>query len=106
MCKHYPDFDTDTHSLDDNLCSSETEPIELELITSPPLKRRRFEGTDTTIQDYIGKPKLKANLLPIDHELRKINDTSYNIARKLDKCWVLSKYYKSQERQCGLVSTA
>lgn len=94
MCKHYPDFDTDTHSLDDNLCSSETEPIELELITSPPLKRRRFEGTDTPIQDYTGKPKLKANLLPIDHELRKINDTSYNIARKLDKCWVLSKYYQ------------
>lgn len=54
--------------------------IEPEIVTSPLLKRRRFEGEETQIEKYVGRQKLKAHLLPVDDTVRKIDDTSFKFA--------------------------
>lgn len=89
MSRNYPDYYGMQIDEDFN-----ADLVESEIVTSPLLKRRRFEGEQTHIEDYIGKPKLKAHLLPVDDNLRKIDDTSFKFAQKLDKCWLLSKYFQ------------
>lgn len=60
--------------------------------SSPLPKRRRFKSEPVEIVPYLSKSKLKENLSPVEHEIRKFEDKGYFSAKKLDHCCVLSQF--------------
>lgn len=89
MSEYYPEYSRVEIDDPTSLRNNDTESV-----STPPLKRRRFQAEPSQIEDYVGRPKLKARLIPVDDELRKIDDTSFKFARMSDKCWLFSKFYQ------------
>lgn len=57
-------------------------------------RRRTFDAVCPEIESYSKTLKLKQKLLPIDHELRVFNKSTYDFSRKIDVSWLLSQYSK------------
>ena len=61
---------------------------------APSVKRRTLDVISMELIFYTKKPKLIENLLPLDSELRIINDRNYSFFQKLDGIWVISHILK------------